>query len=431
MLPARDRREPAEDAVSIGPASLNGPEPDSPASRRRKTSREAAYAALTALSACMQGDTELPIFFGRLGHAVSGLVGARRVAFWRLGPGGVLSVQPEPYGFPAASPIRTLRLALADDGGVAERAFFPDAAVLTAGTSPELDRLWRHHGVSGIRNSIAVPWYVGDRRLGAVAAYNARSGFTDEDAWRLRLVAWAAGVVWRYREAEEELGATTNRLELAVAARQRLLGNVAAGGDEARRRFASVLHDDSLQLLTAAELQLERMRNDINGTARVEQLEALGLTLRKVEDSLRTLLTNVSPEALDVPVVLSEAIRERLESLRVRAGIEPDVDLRLDGVLPSDVESTVFKNVAEALNNVEKHAHATRVRVSVQVIDGGVEVEVADNGTGFVVTETLYLPGHLGLVAIRERTQLAGGWCRIQSEPGAGARVEFWVPAGR
>ena len=53
---------------------------------------------------------------------------------------------------------------------------------------------------------------------------------------------------------------------------------------------------------------------------------------------------------------------------------------------------------------------------------------MTDNGKGFVVAESTDLPGHLGLVAIRERALLAGGRCRIESEPGAGARVEFWVP---
>jgi len=38
------------------------------------------------------------------------------------------------------------------------------------------------------------------------------------------------------------------------------------------------------------------------------------------------------------------------------------------------------------------------------------------------------MPGHIGLVAVRERAQLAGGWCRIASEPGTGTRIEFWVP---
>jgi len=125
---------------------------------------------------------------------------------------------------------------------------------------------------------------------------------------------------------------------------------------------------------------------------------------------------------------LDEAIRTRLEALRTHTGIEPDIDLRLPGHLPEAVEAVVFKNLSEALTNVEKHAHATRIRVSAYPVDGGVAVVVVDDGKGFVVAESLYVPGHLGLLAIRERAQMAGGRCRIESEPGAGARVEFWVP---
>jgi signal transduction histidine kinase len=158
------------------------------------------------------------------------------------------------------------------------------------------------------------------------------------------------------------------------------------------------------------------------------QLDHLATTIKKVEDSLRRLLTDVSPEALNLQVALDEAIRVRVESMRVNAGIEPDIDLRLPDRLPGAVESIVFKNVAEALTNVEKHAHATRVRVTGAALDGGVIVEVADDGTGFVVDECVYVPGHLGLLAMKERAQLVGGWCRIDSEPGAGAKVEFWIP---
>src|SRR5205823_11865917 len=86
-----------------------------------------------------------------------------------------------------------------------------------------------------------------------------------------------------------------------MAARRHLLNNIAAGGDEARRRFASALHDDSLQLLTGAELQLERLRAEASGNPQAVQLEDLNLTLRKVEDSLRRLLINVSPEPLHLP----------------------------------------------------------------------------------------------------------------------------------
>jgi len=87
-----------------------------------------------------------------------------------------------------------------------------------------------------------------------------------------------------------------------------------------------------------------------------------------------------------------------------------------------------MKNVSEALTNVEKHAHATRVIVAAESIDGGIRVQVTDDGTGFMVAESDHLPGHLGLLAMRERAQLAGGWCHFTSEPGAGAKVEFWIP---
>jgi signal transduction histidine kinase len=238
----------------------------------------------------------------------------------------------------------------------------------------------------------------------------------------------ATGLMWQYHEAEQKLDTTVERLDQAAAARRQLLGNIAAGGDEARRRFASALHDDSLQLLTAAELQLERVQADSDPSRQAAQLDQLKQTLKQVEDSLRRLLLNVSPQAADVPMGLDEAIRTRLESLRSRAGIETDIDIRLPSPLPAAIEAAIFKIVSEALNNAEKHALATRIKVSAYPADGGIRVIVSDDGKGFVVAESMYLPGHLGLVAMRERAQLAGGRCRIESEPGAGARVDFWVP---
>ena len=429
-LPARYRREP--DGSDSGVPSTPGRARErsrSKTTQRLQKAQITASVALQAVSALMQAELELPAFFHQLGKTMAGLTGSRRIAFWRLNHQGMLALQPEPFGFAADSEIRNVKFDLVADGGAAERAFFADDLDLSHGTSPQLDELWRTHGLAGIRNSMAVPWRVGDRRIGALAAYDSRRGFSNDDAWMLRIAAMATGLVWQYREAEEELDVTVERLEIAEAARRHLLDNVAAGGDQARRRFASALHDDSLQLLTAAELQLERIRQAASGaTSFAEQLDQVKATLKKVEDSLRRLLTNVNTESLDHPVSLIDAVRERLESLRVQTGIEVDVDLQLDGNLPAETTSAVFKNVAEALTNIEKHAHATRVGVSAEMIDGGVRVAVVDNGTGFVITESLYLPGHIGLTAIKERAQLAGGWCRIKTEPGAGATVEFWIP---
>jgi signal transduction histidine kinase len=160
----------------------------------------------------------------------------------------------------------------------------------------------------------------------------------------------------------------------------------------------------------------------------VAQLDQLRGTLRKVEDSLRRLLIDVSPEPLQLPSDLSGAISERLESLRIRAGIETLIDTKLPSDIPQPIQAIVIKNIAEALTNVEKHARATRVTIACEVVDRGVRVGIADDGTGFVVAESARIPGHIGLVAMRERAQLAGGWYHLESEPGTGTKIEFWIP---
>jgi signal transduction histidine kinase len=88
----------------------------------------------------------------------------------------------------------------------------------------------------------------------------------------------------------------------------------------------------------------------------------------------------------------------------------------------------LYRQVTEAMTNVEKHAAATEVFVSLRVEDDGVHGMVRDNGRGFVVAERDHLPGHLGLLALNERALLAGGWNKTLSEPGLGTTIEFWMP---
>jgi signal transduction histidine kinase len=232
----------------------------------------------------------------------------------------------------------------------------------------------------------------------------------------------------RLQQAEEDLNAAYRRLQDADSTRRQLLDNVASGGDEARRRFATALHDGALQLLTAAELQLERLRVDAGQTKYAPDLDLLKTTMKQVEESLRSLLYNVSPASVDLHMRLGDSIRDRAVALKQHTGIEAELDIRLPDGLPDVVKTNVFKNISEALSNVAKHSNATRVTVRAEILDGGISVVISDDGTGFVVAESLYLPGHLGLIAMRERAQLAGGWCRLDSEPGTGTRISFWMP---
>jgi signal transduction histidine kinase len=427
-LPA-DRRPKPVAPTADGRARQPGARKRGGQAQRLERAREAAFAALRAVSSYSEAHVELPVFFGHLSETVARAVGARRAAFWRLGPDRALTIQPQPYGFDPDSPIHDLLIRPPADGeSIVEEIVFRDGLELTDSTAADLDAFWQASGLPGLRNSMAVSWKAGGRPIGALAVYDSRRGFSKDDVWVLHVVAMATGLVWQYREVEQELGSTVERLEQSAAARRLLLGNVAAGGDEARRRFASALHDDSLQLVTAAHLQLERTRIETDPERRARNLDQLATTICQVEDSLRRLLLEVSPQRVELPASLDEAIRARLDKLKSQTGIEPDIDLRLPAQVPKPIRSVVLTNVSEAVTNVEKHANATRIRVSVRAVDGGIMAVVADDGKGFVVAESMDFLGHLGLLAIRERAQLAGGKCRIESEPGAGTRLEFWVP---
>jgi signal transduction histidine kinase len=88
----------------------------------------------------------------------------------------------------------------------------------------------------------------------------------------------------------------------------------------------------------------------------------------------------------------------------------------------------IFRMLQEAVANVGKHAGADRCTVIIGEQDGGYLIRVVDDGIG---AENLHTdPGHLGLLLMRERAALAGGWFRISSVPGSGTTVTFWVPRG-
>jgi signal transduction histidine kinase len=152
--------------------------------------------------------------------------------------------------------------------------------------------------------------------------------------------------------------------------------------------------------------------------------------LTQTEESLRRLLFEVRPPALEIPGGFEETIRDRVAMMKSLTGIKAEIELELPDKLSHEFKSMVFRQVTESLTNVEKHAAATRVQLSVKAVDGAVHGLVIDNGRGFVVSERDRLPGHLGLLALNERSLLAGGWTKIESEPGLGTRIEFWMPIG-
>jgi signal transduction histidine kinase len=398
---------------------------------RLEKAHELAIEALLAVSRHIRSGDSLTDFYRLLTATVADLVGADKVLFWEVRPNHTLTAIPGAFGVDDEFISRLYPAPCDPDGSdLTSQVVYKDlifrAALDDRGESPYRAVL----DVLQVSNAISVPWRAGDSRLGVVAAYDSRraDGFSMEDAWLLQTVGLAAGLVWQLKQAEGELNASVERLQRVDAARQLLLRNLSTAADKATRRFAAELHDDALQKLTAAELQLQRVRESLGDASLPRGMSEAQALLVQVEEALRKLLFDVRPPALDSPSGLDETIRDRLALLRSLTGIEAHVALDLPEDLPHEIKSLVYRQVAEALANIEKHAGAKSVRVAVRAQDGGLHGDIADDGRGFVVSERDHLPGHLGLLALSERALLAGGWCKVISEPGAGAQVEFWIP---
>lgn len=225
----------------------------------------------------------------------------------------------------------------------------------------------------------------------------------------------------------EELRDSLSKLREIDQQRRRLLARLVQTVEEERRRIARDIHDDPIQRMWGIAVGLEALGRQLSNP---RQSGLVGELLHAVRDSissLRHLIFELRPPSLDERG-LAEALRQYAERGGGDATIE--VESRLSRDPSPEARIVLFRIAQEALSNARKHAQASRVKVLLEERSGGFRVEVRDNGVGFdPAREHRPRPGHLGLAAMRERAELAGGWFRVHSLPQTGTRVEFWVPA--
>lgn len=209
---------------------------------------------------------------------------------------------------------------------------------------------------------------------------------------------------------------------------ERLLLSIAAAEQE-RKHWARELHDETLQGLGGLRMVHSAA---LRGEASAADLRAaIGEGIRMIDaeiDSLSNLIAELRPAALD-EIGLAPALRTLAERKSRGTGLRIDVLVRLgqagDSRLPQETESTVYRLVQEALNNIVKHAGASRAEAVVERGDGVVKVAVQDDGRGF---DPLTTDGGFGLIGMRERVELAGGKLQIDAKPGRGTTVLATIP---
>lgn len=215
-----------------------------------------------------------------------------------------------------------------------------------------------------------------------------------------------------------------------IAERRRLMTHLVQAQEEERRKIAADIHDDSIQAMTATSLRLQQLRKHMTTEQQQELIGRLDEAVRESITRLRRLMFDLRPPTLDRSGI-GAALRELLDRISAEIDIQYSLDDKLATEPSSELRVELYRIAQEALANVRKHSRAAHVKVDLQRAEGGYRVRVADDGIGFDVPVGEAQPGHLGLVAMRERATIAGGWWNVTSARGAGTTVDFWLPDGR
>jgi PAS domain S-box-containing protein len=228
------------------------------------------------------------------------------------------------------------------------------------------------------------------------------------------------------KRAEEKLRKSLDVLRRTMEDRRRLLLRLEDAQEEERRRIAADIHDDSIQVMSAADIRAQSLARQLQDEALRAEAQDLRETIRAAVERLRHLLFELRPPALD-----REGLVSALRAYSSDVVPVPLIEDHLREEPPTEVRAILFRIAQEAIANARKHARAGAITVWLATEDGGVRVRVTDDGKGFdpAILDAPE-PGHIGLPTMIERAELAGGRCTIQSRPGGGTTIDAWVPLG-
>jgi signal transduction histidine kinase len=217
--------------------------------------------------------------------------------------------------------------------------------------------------------------------------------------------------------------------EVAVQSeRKRVMQTVLRATEQERLRLAADLHDGPVQELTALRYSLNRARTRVQRGQHEEAealLAGLEVDLATGISGLRRLMSELRPAVLDEQG-LEAALLNQARAFEAANGVACDIQSGLDARLAPELETVLYRVTQESLNNIGKHARASRVTVSLATENGGVRLRIHDDGVGFdpLAARELVGDGHFGLAGMRERVEMVGGRLVVDSVPGEGTTVD-------
>jgi signal transduction histidine kinase/ligand-binding sensor domain-containing protein len=222
------------------------------------------------------------------------------------------------------------------------------------------------------------------------------------------------------------------RLRREHSAQEVFSRRLIASQESERQRLAGELHDGMSQdlLIIASQAQLS-LQQELNPPGTLARLKDIVETASHALQQARRMAHNLRPGLVE-ELGLTKAVRATVQKAAEASGLDVTATLaEVDSLLPPEFEVNLFRILQETLNNVLKHAEATKVQVRLTKDSGWLRLVIEDNGCGFELgrmdSDSSNRMG-FGLRQIGERAKMMGGHSDIQSQPGRGTRLSVEVP---
>ena len=221
--------------------------------------------------------------------------------------------------------------------------------------------------------------------------------------------------------SEEELRKSYERLHM-------LSLRIAEIEEAERQKLARELHDEVGSKLTALSINLDFLVEQLSDESKkvmVSRLHDSKILIKETMKIIRSTMANLRPLILDDNGLIA-AIYGYIEKFSKRTRIPvifegKEIKVRF----PSNIETNLFRIIQESLTNIAKHAHASKVTLTLKEVEGKITLTITDDGIGFNpadIDKVGYNKG-LGLIGMRERTEALGGNISVSSSPGKGTKV--------
>jgi PAS domain S-box-containing protein len=239
-------------------------------------------------------------------------------------------------------------------------------------------------------------------------------------------------------ERTSELGEANKVLTMQVARQQRdallrqvLMQRIMNTQEDERKRISRDLHDHLGQELTGLRLRIELLKEqygkDDKTLEAIEAVEAIAENIDKTVDFLTWELRPASIDELGLEAALRNFVNEWSDHFNIPA--ELNLNRRHGRRLAPVAEINLYRIAQESLNNIAKHARASKVNVTLADEDHSVALTIEDDGVGFEVEEKASKLKGIGLLGLGERAALLEGEVEIESAVGEGTAIHVRIPA--